>query len=98
MMAYIVAEPCFGCKYTDCVTVCPCDCFHEGEQILYIDPDRCVSCDACRVECPVEAIFDEDDVPEKWQDFIGLNAEMVVSTPIIYAKKNAARRELIMDR
>ncbi len=51
-MAYVVTEPCFGCKYTDCVVVCPCDCFHEGEQMLFIDPDQCIDCDACRRRVP----------------------------------------------
>ena len=56
-MAYVVTAPCFGCKYTDCVVVCPAECFHEGEQMLYIDPESCLDCDACRPECPVDAIY-----------------------------------------
>ncbi|MCA9188502.1 MAG: ferredoxin family protein [Pirellulaceae bacterium] len=86
-MAYVVTAPCFGCKYTDCVVVCPCDCFHEGEKMLYIDPMECIDCDACRVECPVEAIFHEDGVPEQWQQFIALNAEMCQTTPPIVEQK-----------
>ena len=86
-MAYVVTAPCFGCKYTDCVVVCPMDCFHEGEQMLYIDPTECIDCHACRVECPVEAIYHEDDVPEKWKNFIQLNAEMTTTTPSILEKK-----------
>lgn len=86
-MAYVVTAPCFGCKYTDCVVVCPCECFHEGEQMLYIDPDECVDCDACVPECPVEAIFPESDVPEAWREFIALNAEMAPQTPSITTKK-----------
>ena len=86
-MAYVVTAPCSGCKYTDCVVVCPCDCFHEGNQMLYIDPDECVDCDACRFECPVGAIFNENDVPDQWQEFIQLNAEMAVKTPSITEKK-----------
>jgi ferredoxin len=86
-MAYVVTAPCFGCKYTDCVVVCPCECFHEGEQMLYIDPDECIDCDACRPECPVEAIFYEGDVPDQWRDFIALNAEMAAKTPWITQKK-----------
>lgn len=86
-MAYVVTAPCFGCKYTDCVVVCPMECFHEGDQMLYIDPDSCIDCDACRVECPVEAIFQENDVPQKWQPFIALNAEMAQKTPAIFEKK-----------
>lgn len=86
-MAYVVTEPCFNCKYTDCVVVCPMDCFHEGESMLYIDPEECIDCDACRGECPVSAIFYEDDVPEPWQGFIPLNAEMAKATPVITQRK-----------
>ena len=63
-MAYVVTEPCFGCKYTDCVVACPTDAFYEGEQMLYIHPDDCIDCGNCVAECPVEAIFCGDDVPE----------------------------------
>jgi len=86
-MAFVVTAPCFGCKYTDCVVVCPCECFHEGEQMLYIDPDHCIDCEACVPECPVEAIYHEDNVPEEWHDFIALNAEMVRTTPVLLEKK-----------
>jgi ferredoxin len=86
-MTHIVAQPCFGCKYTDCVVVCPCECFHEGEQMLYIDPTECIDCQACQPECPVEAIFYEDDVPEEWKEFIPLNVEMSVNTPGIFERK-----------
>jgi ferredoxin len=87
MSFYVVTEPCFGCKYTDCVVVCPVDCFYEGEQMLYIDPDECIDCQACVPECPVEAIFREDEVPEKWEGFIQLNADMVPQCPNITEKK-----------
>jgi ferredoxin len=86
-MAFVVTQPCFGCKYTDCVVVCPCDCFHEGEKMLYILPDECIDCGACEPECPVEAIFHEDAVPEAWRDFIALNAEMAPQCPQITARK-----------
>jgi ferredoxin len=86
-MAYVVTAPCFGCKYTACVTVCPCECFREGEQMLYIDPDDCIDCDACRSECPVAAIFPDWEVPPEWQEFIGLNAEMAAKSPAITMKK-----------
>ncbi|HZL90179.1 MAG TPA: 4Fe-4S binding protein [Pirellulaceae bacterium] len=86
-MAYVVTQPCFGCKYTDCVVVCPCESFREGEQMLFIDPESCVDCDACVPECPVEAIFYEDNVPPQWRDFIALNAEMSRVTPSITEKK-----------
>ena len=75
-MAHIVCAPCFNCKYTDCVVVCPVECFYEGEQMLYIHPDECIDCEACVPECPVEAIFHQDNVPEDQKDFIALNAEM----------------------
>jgi ferredoxin len=86
-MAYVVTAPCFGCKYTDCVVVCPCECFREGEKMLYIDPTECIDCDACVSECPVEAIFYEDNVPAQWRDFIALNAEMAPQCPVITEKK-----------
>ena len=63
-MAYIVAEPCINCKFTDCVAVCPVDCFYEGENFLVISPDECIDCGACEPECPVSAIFEEDDLPD----------------------------------
>jgi ferredoxin len=86
-MAFVVTEPCFGCKYTDCVVVCPADCFYEGEKMLYIHPDECVDCGACEAECPVEAIFYEDSVPEKWKEFISLNAELAPRCPQITERK-----------
>lgn len=86
-MAYVVTEPCNGCKYTDCVTVCPCECFREGELMLYIASAECIDCDACRSECPVEAIFYEDDVPKEWVSYIQLNAEMAEICPPITDKK-----------
>ena len=76
-MALVVCEPCCDCKYTDCVTVCPCDCFYQDEMQLYIDPESCIDCDSCLTECPVEAIFPESNVPGQWSQFIQLNAERV---------------------
>lgn len=75
-MTYVVTESCIKCKYTDCVDVCPVDCFREGPNMLVIDPDECIDCTLCVAECPVEAIFAEDDVPEDQRDFIALNAEL----------------------
>ena len=80
-MTYVVCEPCFGCKHKECVAVCPCDSFREGEKMLFIDPDSCVDCDACASVCPVQAIFDEDNVPHDWHGFIALNAEMAAKCP-----------------
>src|SRR5208282_2211053 len=64
-MTYVVTESCIRCKYTDCVDVCPVDCFREGPNFLVIDPDECIDCTLCVAECPVEAIFAEDDVPSE---------------------------------
>lgn len=75
-MTYVVTESCIRCKYTDCVDVCPVDCFREGPNFLAIDPDECIDCTLCVAECPVEAIFAEDDVPDGQQHFIALNAEL----------------------
>lgn len=86
-MAHVVCEPCRDCKYTDCVVVCPVDCFHEGERMLYIDPDVCIDCEACVPECPVEAIFMDQNVPAEWESYIKLNAEMAPKYPVITEKK-----------
>jgi ferredoxin len=88
-MAFVVTEPCQGCKYTDCVAVCPCDCFHEGEQMLYIDPSHCIDCEACVPECPVEAIYHDSAVPEKWRHYVELNATMARCCPSITETKRA---------
>ena len=69
----VVTEPCQNCKYTDCVVVCPTECFYEDVTQLYINPTDCTDCGACIPECPVEAIFYEGDVPVPWQYFIELN-------------------------
>ena len=78
-MAYIIAEPCIDIKDKSCVEVCPVDCIHpiEGsiEPMLYIDPDECIDCGACEPECPVEAIFAEQYLPEEWHHFIEINAK-----------------------
>jgi ferredoxin len=86
-MAFVVTEPCFGCKSTDCVVVCPADCFYEGAQMLYIHPDECMDCGACMPECPVDAIYPEENVPEVWKDFVALNREMAGICPPITERK-----------
>ena len=78
-MAYVVCEPCCDCKYTDCVTVCPVDCFYQDDHMLYINPEECIDCGGCVVECPVEAIYDDNSVPSKWTSYIQLNAERVLA-------------------
>ena len=88
-MTYVVTESCIKCKYTDCVDVCPVDCFREGPNMLVIDPDECIDCTLCVAECPVEAIFAEDDVPENQRAFLQLNAELSKAWPTITAKKDA---------
>ncbi|MFO1040592.1 MAG: ferredoxin family protein [Planctomycetaceae bacterium] len=86
-MAMVVTEPCFGCKHTDCVVVCPADCFYEGESMLFIHPDECIDCGACVPECPPAAIFYEDDVPAPWHEYIELNRQMAPLCPNITEKK-----------
>ncbi len=85
-MAYVITERCINCKYTACTQVCPVDCFREGTNSLVIDPDICISCGACEPECPVNAIFEESDVPEKYQEAIALNAELSQKWPEIIEK------------
>jgi ferredoxin len=86
-MTYVVTESCIRCKYTDCVDVCPVDAFREGPNFLAIDPEECIDCTLCVAECPVEAIFAEDDVPVGQEDFIPLNAELArLWKPIIERK------------
>lgn len=69
-MTYIVTEACIKCKYTDCVEVCPVDCFYEGENMLVINPEECIDCGVCEPECPAEAIkADTDDNMESWVQF-----------------------------
>jgi ferredoxin len=87
-MTYVVTESCIQCKYTDCVDVCPVDCFVEGPNFLAIDPEECIDCTLCVAECPVEAIFAEDDVPEDQQEFIEINAKLAKVWPIISSRKD----------
>jgi len=75
-MTFVVTESCISCKYTDCVDVCPVDAFREGANFLVIDPDECIDCAVCVPECPVNAIYAEEDVPADQRDFIPLNAEL----------------------
>lgn len=88
-MTYVVTEACIKCKHTDCVDVCPVDCFREGADMLVIDPDECIDCSLCVAECPVNAIFAEDDVPADQLDFVRLNAELAKAWPPIIEKKDA---------
>ncbi len=82
-MTHVVIENCIKCKYTDCVEVCPVDCFHEGANFLVIDPEECIDCTLCVPECPAEAIYPEDDVPRGQEHFLALNAELAPLWPVI---------------
>ena len=86
-MTHVVTETCIKCKYTDCVDVCPVDCFREGPNMLIIDPDECIDCAVCIPECPVNAIYAEEDVPEDQRDFTALNAELSKVWPSITETK-----------
>ena len=82
-MTFVVTEKCIKCKYMDCVEVCPVDCFHEGPNMLVIDPEECIDCTLCEPECPVEAIMSEDEVPAGQAQFTQLNAELSKAWPVI---------------
>jgi ferredoxin len=86
-MTYVVTESCIRCKYTDCVDVCPVDCFREGPNFLTIDPNECIDCAVCVPECPVNAIYAEDDVQGDQQQFIKLNIELAKQWPSITKSK-----------
>lgn len=90
-MTFVVTENCIKCKYTDCVEVCPVDCFYEGPNFLVINPDECIDCALCEPECPVEAIVSEDDLSESNQHFLALNAELAAQWPNITMIKPAPK-------
>ncbi|MFT5450131.1 MAG: ferredoxin [Gammaproteobacteria bacterium] len=86
-MTFVVTEQCIKCKHTDCVEVCPVDCFHEGPNFLVIDPEECIDCTLCEPECPVDAIKGEDDLEDDEQHYLELNAELSRNWPILTEKK-----------
>jgi len=86
-MTYVVTDNCIRCKYTDCVEVCPVDAFHEGPNFLVINPEECIDCDVCVPECPAEAIYAEDDLPDGMEQFLELNAELAEQWPVINEKQ-----------
>ncbi|VEF09280.1 ferredoxin [Pseudomonas fluorescens] len=87
-MTFVVTDNCIKCKYTDCVEVCPVDCFYEGPNFLVIHPDECIDCALCEPECPAVAIFSEDEVPNGMENFIQLNAELADVWPNITERKD----------
>jgi len=87
-MTFVVTEACIKCKLTDCVEVCPVDCFHEGPNFLVIDPDECIDCTLCEPECPVEAIYSEDELPAGQEQFLEINAELSRDWPVITEMKD----------
>jgi ferredoxin len=87
-MTHVVTESCIKCKHTDCVDVCPVDCFKEGPNFLVIDPDECIDCAVCIPECPVDAIYAEEDLPAGQEAFTALNAELAKAWPVITDKKD----------
>ncbi len=92
-MTFLVGENCIKCKLTDCVEVCPVDCFYEGPNMLVIHPDECIDCALCEPECPVDAIFSEDEIPEGQEDFLEINAELAEVWPNITEQKDPPEDE-----
>ncbi|MCP3999528.1 MAG: ferredoxin family protein [Gammaproteobacteria bacterium] len=82
-MTFVVTENCIKCKYQDCVEVCPVDCFHEGPNMLVIDPEECIDCTLCEPECPVDAIYADDEIPDGQEGFLPLNEELCQDWPVI---------------
>lgn len=88
-MTHVVGDACIRCKYTDCVDVCPVDAFRAGKNMLVIDPDLCIDCAVCIPECPVNAIYQEEDLPKGQRHYTALNAELSKSWPTIVKRKKA---------
>ena len=98
-MTHVVTDACIGCKYTDCVAVCPVECFHEGPNFLVINPDVCIDCGICVAECPVEAIVDEKDLAQSQTEYLELNQRLAQHWPlIIAAQEPLPDAELWADR
>ncbi len=96
-MAYVVTENCVDCKYTSCASVCPVEAFHEAPDRLYINAETCIDCNACVPECPVEAIFPDYDVPEKWTEWTELNANEAEKFPVIVEAKDPLKGPKCVD-
>ena len=88
-MTFVVTENCINCKYGDCVDVCPVDCFREGPNFLVIEPDECIDCHLCVPECPVDAIYPEDELPDDQKAFTAINAELAKTWPVVTSKPQA---------
>lgn len=92
-MTFVVTEQCIRCKFMDCVATCPVDCFHEGPNFLVIDPRVCIDCNACAPECPVDAIYQDKELPADQKDFLQINARLAAAWPQIVSKS-----DLLPDR
>jgi ferredoxin len=88
-MTYVVTDACIRCKYTDCVDVCPVDCFKEGPDFLIIDPDECIDCAVCIPECPANAIYADTDIPAPMRNFLEINQRLSSLWPVITQRKEA---------
>ena len=97
-MPFVVTENCIKCKYTDCVEVCPVDCFHEGPNFLVIDPDECIDCTLCEPECPINAIYPESELPAPYAEWTQKNAELFKVGVNISEKKEALPGALPLDQ
>lgn len=86
-MTFVVTEQCIRCKFTDCVEVCPVDCFHEGPNFIVIDPEVCIDCALCVPECPVDAIFEQSELPDEFLDYVEINADLAKQWPEISSTK-----------
>ena len=87
-MTFVVTDKCIRCKYTDCVEVCPVDCFHEGPNFLVINPEECIDCNLCVDHCPVNAIYGEDELPEDQKGFLEINRRLSEKWPVLTYKKD----------
>lgn len=86
MMTTVVTDNCIRCRFTDCVVVCPVDCFHYDDEMVYIDPNVCIDCNVCIPACPVEAIYEEIDLPEDKRHWIVINAQRAPDLPLCSEK------------
>ena len=87
-MTTVVTGNCRGCRYTECTTVCPVSCFHQDDEMVYIDPAMCVDCGACIPVCPVKAIYDVNDLPAALEHWIEINSARAASLPSIFSKQD----------